>query len=62
MSRLNLTDLTVESFVATVDEDEQSPATYSLDHATACGCSDGPRCTLPCVAPSQATDIQICCG
>jgi hypothetical protein len=36
--------------------------THSLNHATGCDCSGGPRCTLACVEYSQATDIQACCG
>jgi hypothetical protein len=74
--RLDVEDLRVDTF-ATVERGgvsalsgsetdcthyEGGCGTHSLNHATACDCSGGPRCTLECVEYSQATDIQACCG
>jgi hypothetical protein len=74
--RLNLEHLQVETF-ETVERGgvralsgsesdcthyEGGCGTHSLNHATGCNCSGGPRCTDACVEYSQATDNLICCG
>jgi len=62
MRKLKLAELRVESFATISRLPVATEALNSLDYATQCDCSAGPRCTLPCVEYSQATDIQICCG
>jgi len=73
--KLNLEHLQVETFVTVarggvaamgyseVDctHYEAGCTTHSLNHATGCDCSGGPRCTTLCVEYSQATD-EYCCG
>jgi len=69
---LNLTDLSVESFINEAPGDDPGLmsesyemggcGTHSLNYATHCDCSGGPRCTLACVEYSQATEYDICCG
>lgn len=70
MSRLNLSDLRVESFstdddsggVTLASESQGGCGTHSLNYATHCDCSGGVNCTAQCVEYSQATDIFACCG
>jgi hypothetical protein len=65
--RLKVDDLHVESFTALEKGgvkalSEPGGGTHSLDYATHCDCSGGPRCTQACIEYSQATDILACCG
>ena len=70
--KLTLENLTVETFAVSDEEETGIASTSSMAptyYGCTCGCgtdidcpSDGPRCTLPCIEPSNATDWQACCG
>ncbi|HEY0017863.1 MAG TPA: hypothetical protein VGC13_16230 [Longimicrobium sp.] len=57
--KLNMENITVESFAVSESIDDQV-----MNHTweDPCFSVGEPRCTLPCVMPSDATNYAYCCG